>query len=119
MLRDELEQVFEIAISDIGLFGFVIDGQQVNGVVNDLDIGYDAGAAGLALAFGSDGEPYLIAMITERRSLTGLLAEGADEFEILFFKGRIFFSQTFELSVKRWDGQDAIVHRGVLWQAWL
>jgi len=87
--------------------------------VNDLDIGDDAGAAGLAFSFGSDGEPYFVAMIAEGRSLVGLLAEGADEFEVFFFKGRVFFSQAFELSVKRRDGQDAIVHRGALWRAWL
>ena len=119
VLRDELKQIFEVVIFDIGLFGFVIDGQQVNGVVNDLNIGNDTGTAGLAFAFGSDRQPYFVAMIADGRSLVGLLPEGADEFSIFFFKGGIFFSQAFELSVKRRDGQDAIVHRGALWRAWL
>ena len=42
--------------------------------MNDLDIGDDAGAAGLAFSFGSDGQPYFVAMIAEGRSLVGLLA---------------------------------------------
>jgi len=41
--------------------------------MDDLDIGDDAGATGLAFAFGRDGRPYLIAVIAERRSLIGLL----------------------------------------------
>jgi len=119
MLGNKLEQVFEVCISDIRLFGFIVDGEQINRVADDLDIGDDASAAGLAFSFGSDRQPYFVAMIAEGCSLIGLLLEGADEFGIFLFNRRVFFSQAFELSVKRRDGQDAIVHRGALGPAWL
>lgn len=53
-------------------------------------------------------------MIADGGSLIRVLFEGADQFGEFFFKGGIFFSQAFELFVKRRDGQDAIVHRAVL-----
>ena len=92
VLRDEFKEIFEIGISDIGLFGFVVDGQQINGVVNDLDIGDNTSAAGLAFAFGSDRQPYFVAMIADGRSLIRMLPEGANELGKFFFEGRIFFS---------------------------
>jgi hypothetical protein len=79
-------------------------------VVNDLDLGDDADAAGITFAFGSDCQPYFAAMIADGRSLAGVLPEGADEFGIFSFKGGIFFNQAFELSVKPRDGQHVIVH---------
>jgi hypothetical protein len=65
-------------------------------VMNNLDVSDDASAAGLALAFGSHCQAYFIAVITEGRSLVGMLPEGADQLSIFFFEGRIFFNQAFE-----------------------
>jgi hypothetical protein len=78
-LRDLLEQVFKIVVFDIGLFGFIVDSQQIDGVMDDLDIGDDPGATGLAFAFGGHGQPDLIALIAQRGSLCRFLLEGADE----------------------------------------
>ena len=46
------EEIFEVIVLDIGLFGFIVDGQQVNGVVNDLEVSDDPGATGLTFTFG-------------------------------------------------------------------
>lgn len=51
-LGNLFEQVFEVIVFDIGLFRFIVDGQQVDGVMNDLKVSDDAGAAGLSFAFG-------------------------------------------------------------------
>ena len=64
-LRNKFKEIFEIIIFDICLFGFVVDGEQINGVVNDLNIGDDASTPGLTFTFGRDGQPYFVAMIAE------------------------------------------------------
>ena len=91
-LRNKFDEVFEVVVFYIGLFSFIVDGRQVNGVVNDLDIGDNTSDAGLAFAFGSDRQPYFVAMIADGRSLIRMLPEGANELGKFFFEGRIFFS---------------------------
>lgn len=70
-------------------------------MMNDLDIGDDTGTAGLAFAFGGDGEAYFVAVIAERRSLVGLLPEGADQLSIPHLRGQLFPTILLSVGVYR------------------
>lgn len=92
-LRNKFDEVFEVVVFYIGLFSFIVDGQQVNGVVNDLDIGDNTSDAGLAFAFGSDRQPYFVAMIADGRSLIRMLPEGANELGKFFLREGYFLTR--------------------------
>jgi len=108
-----LEQVFEIAVFDIKLLALVVDGQWINGVMHDLDVGNDSGSTGLALAFRGHGQADLIAVITQGSFLLRLCSREPISSAYLFLREGYFLTR-LDLFIKRRDSQNAIVHRAGL-----
>lgn len=84
-LSHALDEVAQIAVTDITYIGLVIDIQQMELVLDNENADNHSRAAATATSFRGDGKPNLTQPITEVHALPGILKQRSKEpFEICF-----------------------------------
>lgn len=95
LLHQGLQSFFQGSVIDVFHIGFVVNGNEVDGIARDLDMGNDSGAAGLTLALGGDGKAYFSAVTTDVGSDKGIVFQFSKQGCQVIFEGSVPFSQGF------------------------
>jgi hypothetical protein len=67
-----LHSFHDLFIGNILHLAFIIDGQEIDVLCGDVNVGDDACAAGFSFSFGADGKADLVAVVTEVGSSGGI-----------------------------------------------